>query len=468
MKEMDRILRNKLQDHASDMPSDMWSRIEMGMQEEKKDRGLFFYLISGFIFLAFISISYLGYNFIASSNDAFSSYDTQENSFNAVAKADHPFTTEITAVNEILSASDSEPQLVSERSNSLVNQDDSSPNSIGISEYISESQALRQNAPEAMEIVGGNGNEISNIDKITSVEYGAAIPEDKQEIDRGQFTNIAFLNSSVIPLLENSRSFGDPVGCPTFSSRSPLNLYVEAHYSPLAAMKFVSSNSPEIGQEYLNLRENTERALYSWSAGINVGYISPYNIGVRAGLNYEVINERFVYEDPDAVRNQTIIVIDTIFNQDGSTTINSDTSVVQVAGFEKLQIYNYHRSVEIPLHLTYYLDLREIDFEISGGPNINIDYTNRGKIVDPSNEDQWFTNGENGSYKVFKDRLDVSFSLAISALYNINEKVQLYARPHFKYNPSSMTVNSSPFNQNYAVSGLALGARYYFSGNPNY
>jgi hypothetical protein len=183
----------------------------------------------------------------------------------------------------------------------------------------------------------------------------------------------------------------------------------------------------------------------------------------------EEINERFTYVDTMAIGNQTIITIDTIFNGDGTFNVNTDTSIVEVTGTELQNIYNYHRTINIPIHAIYQMNFdNNLAIELSGGPEFNISYTNRGKIVDPANEDQWFTNGLSGGYQVFKAKLNVSFSLSVGVMYSINEKIQLYARPQVKYHTASLSRESSPFNQRYLNTGLSLGARYYFSGNPNY
>ena len=467
---MDKMLRNKLNDHASELPHDMWSRIEVGMKEEKKSRGLFYYFVGGLGIILLALAFYFTWPYTLNNNVP----DHEHFSQIAETPVEHK---------------SSLPALESE-----VEEKPTATNRENPDSGISDNQSLTTFEPNVAQTNQNLAQTVEETKSIPSLEINtegqskldimlaANISDSDENANANDFTKtkdteiykqstadlIQLKSLSLFPLAINDRKFGDPKGCPAFSSRKTINLFVETHYSPLSAMKLLSSNSPEIGEDYLDLRRNSERSLYSWSAGLNIGYLASNNFGIKAGVNYEVINERFVYEDPQALRNQTIIVIDTIFNSDGSVTVNLDTSVVQVIGYETLQIHNYHKSVEIPLHLSYYFDFDRIDFEVSGGPNINIDYSNRGKIVDPSNEDQWFTNGENGSYNVFKDRLSLSFSLDVSAFYNVTENIQIYARPNFKFHPNSMTTVSSPSNQRYAIVGLAAGARYYFSGNPNY
>ncbi len=469
MKEMDRILKNKIYDHASELPSDMWSKIEYELKEERRKKFGFWYFLFG-----------LGILLVLSGSWFYLQTEKQQKTPVSTLSLEGP--PEIrTSTNDAL-LGDKTVSISNAPSNQEHSHNLSSKVGLDQEVYTSGIEANTSNLEVNAELdISQNSRNSFDKNKITrerspsdesrkylAEELDTPVQENKLSMSHTD-DNIDILDIEKLSINELNiplKDFKDPVGCPTFSQRAPLNLFAEVHYSPLLASKFLASNSPEIGEEYINLRRNSERALYSWSAGANIGWISNLNVGLKAGVHYEVINERFSYQDPEAIRNQTVITIDTIFNQDGSLTINSDTSVIQVIGTETLQIHNYHRSVEIPLHFLYYLDMDALDFEISGGPNLNINYSNRGKIVDPSNDDRWFTNGQNENYNVFRDRLGLSLSLTVSALYNVNEKVQVYARPNFKYNLTSMARDNSPFKQRYLTSGLAVGARYYFSGNP--
>ncbi|GLR16340.1 hypothetical protein [Portibacter lacus] len=439
MKEMDKILRSKLYNHESALPDDLWSKIETGIEKKKK---------KGFIWFLFGGIGLLG---ILSATIYFSGFMDSDQMSNV------PLT--LSPVYVVEQSIPAEPQQVEKLG--IIDKEEkelSIPIIDGtkkIRKDLVHQQISKPSIPEIKKVlISAQENEQHKI----LVER-----EENLKID------IPKITVSLPALINNNeRSFGDPVGCPTFSKRNRANLFIEAYYQPLFAYSQLSSNSPEVGEQYLKLRKDSESNLYSWSTGINVGWISDYNVGVKAGAEYEVINERFTYEDPAAIRNQTVITIDTIFNGDGTFDLTSDTSVVQISGAEIQKIHNYHRTLSIPIHALYQMNFNNLAVELSGGPIFNIYYKNRGKIVDPSNQAQWFTNGESGSYNVYKDRLSVGFSLSVSALYSINEHIQLFARPTFKYTPGTMSVSSSPFNQTYMNTGLSLGARYYFSGNPNY
>ncbi len=456
---MDRIFRNKVNEHASEVPSDMWTRIELGMVEDEPKKR--------FIWLPFLGLGIVG--ILISAYFLYGSNLINEKHSNEKERS-----------NEL-------PLTIQSDDNQNVDLSVSNTNVENSENLLDAKSDFGKPTGTFQKSIGSinNNNKVRgdfraiqpNLEKVILKNKEVLIKDSESTLKNmkaGPFQNRiplippAFLNSDFQMLDWNERNFKDPTGCPNFSKTFNPNIFIEAHLNPLYAKSILSSNNPEIGSSYLDLRKNTESALVSWSAGLNVGWISMYNIGLKTGLNYEVINERFEYQDPEAVRNQTIIVIDTIFNSDGTTTINMDTSVVQVNGFEKQRIHNYHKSIDIPIHVLYQIDMERIDFEISGGPNINLKYSNRGKIVDPNNNDQWFTNGQNGSYNVFKDRLSVSFSLSVSALYSINEKIQIYASPNFKIHPNSISLESSPFNQKYANIGIAAGVRYYFYGNPNF
>lgn len=481
MRDMDKIIRSKLYDHPSHLPEGLWDMIEEGINEKKKRRFALWYWIGG---MGVILILVLGIvQFLSTPQDLSKAQDSisLENVENlksgAINKKPNLTSQSIVTADKYDSDEDVyeaatilDPDkdiaisLKTNRIDTRAHTEDSKHTSILESKYNSSDKYKAQKSH-----FGTASTEEKN-HKATSLYYDQ-IAKDREKIDIEKRIRLEGSPNLTIPqslLVTQDRNFKDPVGCPNFANRYKANLFIETYYQPLHAYSMLSSNSPEIGDNYLDLRRDSERNLYSWSAGINVGWISDYNVGVKAGADYEVINERFTFEDPAAIRNQTIIVIDTTFNTDGSFTVNMDTSVVQVSGAETQRIANHHRSLSIPIHALYHINYKDFALEISGGPIFNINYSNRGKIIDPTNNAQWFTNGESGSYNVYKSRLSVSFSVSFSALYSINENFQLYASPHLKYHPTTISKINSPFNQRYLNTGLALGARYYFSGNPNY
>ena len=464
MTDMDHIFRKKLSDHESQLPTDMWSKIELGLREEKPERTYLWIVTIGFTLLICITASFI-YLDANSAQEPDIVQNLIIHSEVVPVKITSNSVTKLTDSQNVTTPTETFPD---NQANSIKEKE--SINFIETSHQPTfkkkdkrtqklfrirdGSSKILDRAPIGfkMPALASSKEPSSNNQRIKTIKAITRIPQRDLKVEASKL-NMQF----------------EPVICYGFSKKKRIpNLFIETHYNPLLALSLLSSISSEIGNDYLNLRRNTESALYSWSAGFNIGWVSNFNFGLKGGLNFEQINERFSYQDPDAIRNQTIIVIDTVFNTDGTFIINSDTSTIQVSGVEMLQIHNYHRNIEIPLNLLYQIDMGDMAMEISGGPVINLKYSNRGKIVDPANNDQWFTNGENGAYQVFKDRLSVSFNLSVSALYNMNENVQLYVRPNFKFHPDTWSRNTSPFNQKYANIGLAAGVRYYFSGNPNF
>jgi hypothetical protein len=476
MKEVDKILRSKLYNHASELPTDMWSRIEFGMEEEKKRRGGAWMWLASLALILLAGTGYASYQLYKNASIT----EAAETKVNIEeTKTDNPIIS-----NEEKAAIRDLSTIATQSTEDETSRKEKNSSLLPLSEFVSN-KSSNSKVGTSLPSNGTSLLHVSTDESPITIEGGSSVGfDDIHGIDDGNDLLISAQNKfserknssfefypmdvDLLPLEIEKRLFPDPIGCPSFSRRYRPNIFAEAYYQPMMAFSLISPNSSEIGDAYLDLKRDTESRLYSWSAGINLGWISDYNVGVKAGLNFEEVNERFTYEDPDAIRNQTVITIDTIFNNDGTFNVLTDTSMVQVSGSEIQRIYNYHRTLNVPIHALYQFNFDNLAIELSGGPIFNISYTNRGKVVDPSNEDQWFTNDLSGAYRVFKDRLSVSFSVSIGLMYAVNENIQVFARPALKYHPGSMTTVTSPFNQRYLNTGLSLGARYYFSGNPNY
>ncbi|WP_235298972.1 hypothetical protein [Portibacter marinus] len=455
MSEMDRILRKKLFEHESAMPDDMWSRIESGLEEKKRDKGFAWLWLIGILFMA----TSVGVWFYANGLSEGDQEFLQDTEFALGKEAQEP----------VQKTQDKpQPYRTNEHQEINIQTPPPKPNS-------------SKPVAKIDEVVILNSESLGEVKKSNIVETPAVQSSKKRVSQVSTKKDLAqteiqkdLLMTSQIPRLslttieQAAHVFPDPLKCTTFARKRTANIFGEVFYKPSYAHAILRTNSSEVGQDYLDQRKETEFSLYSWSAGVNLGWVSAYNIGLKAGLEYEVINERFVFEDPDAIRNQTVITIDTVFNSDGTFQTTSDTSVVQVSGTEVQRIHNYHKSFSIPIIMLYQMNFGDFAIEFSGGPVFNINYANRGKILDPTNQDRWFTKGASGSYDVFKDRLGISLSLSVSAMYSVNKHIQVFARPDFKYNPTSISRNSSPFTQRYLNSGIAIGMRYYLSGNPNF
>ena len=456
MSDMDKILRQKLYDHESTLPDHLWTGIQAGLSEKRDKRGFIWMWLGGIFLAGILGAFFLYVNVAPSVESSFSNFQDDEIVSNLrvlhMESADEVIFTETNA--EVYLGD--QPPVVNGHvySSAIPIQLEGKDREKVISNKEKESIYLIPNAEAKL----SSSDYLERKDKV--------IHNDQHEREIVPSSKMVTLQPEIIDLKE--RIFPDPIGCANFSQRMRINIFGEGYYKPLYIRSMLGTNSPEISADYIQQRSNTESTLYSWAAGGYIGWISRYDIGAKVGVEYEVNNERFTYEDPDAIRNQTVITIDTTFNQDGTFQTTSDTSIVQLSGTELQKIHNYHKTISIPLHVMYHFAFDNFALELSGGPIINLSYMNRGKILDTTNEDRWFTKGESGTYDIYKDRLNVSFSLSASMLYSLNENIQLFIRPTIKYTPTSIARSSSPFTQRYLNSGLAIGARYYISGNPNY
>ncbi|MBK9733907.1 MAG: outer membrane beta-barrel protein [Saprospiraceae bacterium] len=238
---------------------------------------------------------------------------------------------------------------------------------------------------------------------------------------------------------------------------------VDVYYSNDYASRSLGLNDDK-GQSYLNLRNNTEHAMYSFSAGVRFGYNIGYRWNLHTGINYSQINEKFKYIDPESNQTRLITIKDYIY-QNGKIVDSIITEeLVLVPGTSILKVYNKYKAFDIPV-LARFTILANNKFSLSaiGGVYLNVGFSQKGMIlgtdgITPAD----ITSNELKESTVFKTQLGISLYSGVSLAYHLTPEVDFLLEPNARIQTESMTLGTYPIKQRYNTFGLSTGIRYKF------
>jgi Outer membrane protein beta-barrel domain len=261
-----------------------------------------------------------------------------------------------------------------------------------------------------------------------------------------------------------------PEKCPSLSGPPRNDWYLEVYASPDYSFKKVSPpdrfnpflDTSNVLPRYLAQKNDAESFRGAFSAGINISKSLSENWLLRTGVRYGQVNERFNYRNENERRLITVITERTIIRGPGDTLIVRDTSVVEQFGARVKTTYNRYRSIDIPVLMSYEFGRDNWKFNVTGGVIVNLRSWYKGAVLDTSYLPLTFTSKKGND--IYKSNIGLGFYGSFRVLRSINEHLEFYAEPYFRFNPSEMTTGRSPFKQTIQNAGLQFGIRYRLKG----
>lgn len=247
------------------------------------------------------------------------------------------------------------------------------------------------------------------------------------------------------------------VDCPTRWPRR--DWYIEVFGSPDFAKKSIIRNN-SINENYYNRKDSTESMEGAFTAGIRISKTLNDHILLKSGLQYSQINEQFKYRTENERRLTTVVTIRTIIRAPGDTVRIRDTSMLEQIGYRQQITHNRYRSIDVPVILSYEWGGEKWKNSINAGVLLNLRSWQQGEMLDTSYIPVSF-NKPTG--QTFKTNIGVGLYLGYSVFKSIGGKMDVFAEPYFRYNVSNMTTDKSLFTQKFNVAGLNLGIRYKLS-----
>ncbi len=243
--------------------------------------------------------------------------------------------------------------------------------------------------------------------------------------------------------------------CARFGKWLKLYFYGDAYFSPDFAFRTLKPKGVDYF-EYSQTREETESPGFSFSTGMRFSVVSNYGWAVRSGLVYSQINEKFDYQNESEQR----ITIVTQYDEMGNA-IGQDTLIEFGARFKTT--YNHYKMIDIPVIIGYEVNLKEkLTLSFNSGVYLNILSRQKGDFLSPNYQLVSFSSEEENPYPAFKNRLNLSVYGSVGVMYGLTDRWQLMLEPHIRYYVDPLTNNNYMVEQSYFSTGLITGLRYKF------
>jgi uncharacterized protein YneF (UPF0154 family) len=209
---------------------------------------------------------------------------------------------------------------------------------------------------------------------------------------------------------------------------------------------------------YINSRLNTEKAAFSFSSGIKIGYKFRNGLVLRSGFDFLIIKEKFHVVIKELISTQTIITIDTINHSDGSIEIVRDTTLKENYNDKNFNNVNSLSMINIPLIFGYEYKQGKNSFGLNMGVIFNLVTNNKAQILNRSNKVVDLYERSN----IFNKSLGVAIYNSIYYSRTINSDYDLFVEPKLKYYLKTFTKSNNSLQQKYVNFAFSLGARYHF------
>ncbi|MFZ1529525.1 MAG: hypothetical protein WAT19_12280 [Ferruginibacter sp.] len=238
------------------------------------------------------------------------------------------------------------------------------------------------------------------------------------------------------------------IPCPEAEKNAAANkTYAEMYAGPDYAFRKLSDTG---SSDYLQVRKQSSKTSFAYSAGLRYNRVFKNGMSVRAGINYSQVNEKFSHEQGNIVHLIYII------NSHGDTTGSYYSNATRY-----LRSTNKFRSVDIPLAMGYEMGNGNLHLNINAGPVINIHSWQKGFVVDRNGKVQDISSGKDGAASAYgyRSNVGIGFMGAVSFYYKMNETMHLLAEPYFRHNFSTVSKPDETLQQRHHNAGLRLGLR---------
>lgn len=202
---------------------------------------------------------------------------------------------------------------------------------------------------------------------------------------------------------------------------------------------------------HLQQRKDSETSSLSSTTGIRLAATSNTGLGLRSGLSYTQINEKFTHHVGSKIE------ISVEFDPNGQV-IRRDTIYTEAYDEEYT---NRLKFVEIPLLLGYEQKVGKFRIGVNAGAYLNLVFDAKGTVLSPATEEPipFGQEGDLNKLPIFERSATAAWYGGLSFAYNLHSRYSLLAEPYFKTYPRALSSNGYDLSQNYWMTGLQLGLR---------
>jgi len=446
MNNIDKMFRNKLEHLSVDVPNGAWENISNRLPQQKQPYRFWWTIVSAFLLFL---VSYLGYFIL---NDNINKIHETN------IRVDLPIVSDTKAgiikINELTAIS-------SISSEAIV-----PSNTKNVRQPLSEIENLKSNDDinivyqDDVKNMSGSGNSsMAEIDKTEELIFNRETSE--TTLISNELNNKKLKYSRVITFEMPYAKEKPAKACPFVTAHQDKS--VDVYFSHDFPMKSLTSVSSDY-DGYKNMRQQTEKTMYSFSAGARFGYNLSYKWNLHTGFNYSQINEKFEYIDPESNQTRIITIKDYVYTNGKITdSIISEEKVI-IPGTTKLKVYNTFRSFDIPVIGRYtLLANKKLSLSAMAGVYFNLSLVEKGMILDSDNSTPIsITGNQNSESDIFKSQLGLSGYGAISMAYHLTSSLDFLLEPNARFQTESMTTGDYPLRQNFNTFGISTGVRFKF------
>ncbi len=446
---MDKIIKDKIHDYSGSYSDDLWSKIEAELHPvHDKKRYFGWYIFSATTLILAVGLAiYL--------NKSKSKPSVSQSTVVSDKKIDRSTETIFDAEYESDKNTEENISPETEERIVLVADDTNSTREENIIESVIEkntiSDIINTHLLNESEIQVSESRALSNISSLSINQFGY-----KKYISSSESSKQLKQLSREIALMRTE--------CPSFH-KEVAGVFLDLYFSHEYAFRRLNKQSDsDAVSDYLQKRDETEKSLYSFSTGIRVSLMLPNNFGLKTGINYSQINEKFEYVDPESIKEKIIQITEYTYENGVAVDSTFKLDTIEVGGEEKLRVYNKYRTLDIPLLFSYeWAGKHGFYFSSNAGVLMNFAFNQRGRILEPTSlKPQWFSSSLPDRYDAFESSLGISLYGSLGMYYTINKYFDFMLEPNLRVNLGSMTLGSHPVSQKYIVPGLITGVRVKF------
>ncbi len=271
-------------------------------------------------------------------------------------------------------------------------------------------------------------------------------------VSLGNLSQLEAKSPTSLQLSNSKQIFG--LDCP---NALPTTWYLEAYGSPDYTIKNVYANG--VSDAYLQRIDSTTKMNGGFTFGLRVSRSINEHFLIKSGLQYTQRNEQFTSKSDSVITTTSVVTVRTIVRGGGlSDTMVRDTSSLQQIGYRKRITNNQYKSIEVPLLLSYERGNDKWRVAINGGVIVNLSSWYSGETLDTSYQLVPLS-AKNGN-GFYKSNLNLSLYAGVSILRRINNNLEAFAEPYFRYGLSNSNTSAIGYSQRFNAAGLSLGVRF--------
>jgi hypothetical protein len=244
-----------------------------------------------------------------------------------------------------------------------------------------------------------------------------------------------------------------------FVSKSPKQWHVTAVFTPQLFNSVYNANSEATlswMKQYLNNREQNDKALYSYNVGLKVERDLGHGFSVSAGVLYSIVK----FEEIRMV-NQVMIDSASLVNNGGNPMTLAEADRHNLVKEQTRNSFDISfSSLEVPVQFYYTLNRKKMYYQANAGVAYSYLFKTRSLVFDESDS---LNVQETDDAK--NDRLrqhNILLMGGINVGYRISKRWSCYMGPVFRYSLNSIYSKDYIIRQQPYYLGLETGVRFSF------